>query len=119
MAEAIFPRWVRVSQGGSTVIEPNSSQTIDMIRWTFAVNPEHRQQVEEYLAEMGLDVHPHGENGLVATWDEPEGNVDEIVEELWAINGEPFEITHEEFHRLNISTYHHVDDADDAQRAVA
>jgi len=101
------------------VIEPHSSQTIDMIRWTFAVNPDRRQQVEEHLHDLGLDVHPHGESGLVATWEEPEGNVDEIIEELWAINGEPFEITHEEFHRLGISSYNHADDAEDAQRAVA
>jgi hypothetical protein len=103
------------------VIEPNSSQTIDMIRWTFTVNADRRRQLEEHLTDHGLDVHPHGEDGLVAVWEEPEGNVDEFVEELWAINGEPFEITHEEFHRLNLSTYHHADDADvdDAHRAVA
>ncbi|ODU00979.1 MAG: hypothetical protein ABS79_02460 [Planctomycetes bacterium SCN 63-9] len=101
------------------MIEPQSSQTIDMIRWTFAVNPDHRQLVADHLGDLGLDVHFQGENGLVATWEEPEGNVDEIIEELWAINGEPFEITHEEFHRLNILSYNHADDADDAQRAVA
>jgi hypothetical protein len=101
------------------VTEPNSSPTIDMIRWTFTVNVDRRRQLEEHLTDHGLDVHPHGENGLVATWDEPEGNLDEVIEELWAINGEPFDITHEEFHRLNLSSYHHADDGDDAERAVA
>ena len=39
------------------------------------------------------------------TWDEPEGGIDELIEELWAINGEPFEVTHEEFHRVNLLVY--------------
>ena len=101
------------------MIEPHTSQTIDMIRWTFSVDPERRRQIEEFLADHGLDVFAHGENILVATWEEPEGNVDELIEELWAINGEPFEVTHEEFHRLNLSSYNHAEEGDEAQRAVA
>jgi len=101
------------------VIEPNASPTIDMIRWTFTVNPEHRRQIEDFMTDHGLDVFPHGENGLVATWEEPEGNVDELIEELWALNGEPFEITHEEFHRLNLSMYNHIEETEDGHRAVA
>ena len=38
------------------------------------------------------------------TWEEPEGNLDEVVEALWGLNGEPFEVTLEEFHRVGLCT---------------
>ena len=55
-------------------------------------------------------------------WEEPEGDLDEVVEALWEINGGPFEVTHEEFHRLGHLVYEADDGAteggDDA-KAVA
>ena len=80
--------------------------TIELIRWTFTVGSEHRVEIETHLLDLGLEVQARGEDTLVVTWDEPEGSVEELIEELWAINGEPFEITHEEFHRTNMLVYH-------------
>ena len=44
---------------------------------------------------------------FLVTWDEPEGNIDEVIEAIWAINEEPFEITQEEFHRQSLLHIHH------------
>src|SRR5579871_4754347 len=93
---------------------------IDMIRITFNVNPEHRAEIETHLADLGLDVHARADGHFTAFWEEPEGAIDELVEELWEINGERFEVTKEEFSRLNILVYHHEDDpAEGEGRAVA
>jgi hypothetical protein len=80
--------------------------SVEMIRWTFTVNSTHRVEIESHLLDLGLEVQARGDETLIVTWDEPEGGVDELIEELWAINGEPFEITHEEFHRINMLIYH-------------
>ena len=55
------------------------------------------------------------------TWDEPEGGIDELIEELWAINGEPFEITHEAFHRVSLLVYHpeEISEADGGSESAA
>lgn len=96
--------------------------TIDLIRWTFAVNPEHAVAIEEHLADLGLDVLVREESLFVATWDEPEGDLDALIEAIWAINEEPFEITQEEFHRRNLFHIHHEEEGEgeaveDAQAA--
>lgn len=80
-------------------------QTIDMIRWTFTADPSKRDELANYLVDRGLEVLVRDEETLVAIWDEPEGDIDEVVEALWEINGAPFEITHEEFHRANLLVY--------------
>lgn len=92
--------------------------TIDLIRWTFTVDPAQLRAVETYLTDQGLEVHARPDGKIVATWDEPEGDIDEVVEGLWEVHGTPFEVTHEEFSRLNLLAYQ-ADDADDAGRAVA
>lgn len=93
---------------------------IDMIRITFTANPDHRTEIEGYLADLGLDVHARADGHVTAFWEEPEGDLDEVVEGLWEINGTPFEVTHEEFSRLNLLVYHHEDDtAEGHDRAVA
>jgi len=90
----------------NTVNSADKTPSIELIRWTFTVNAEHRVEIETHLLDLGLEVQARGEDTLVVTWDEPEGGVEELIEELWAINGEPFEITHEEFHRTNMVIYH-------------
>lgn len=92
---------------------------IDLIRWTFHVRPDRRAAIEAHLNDLGLDVHARGEGPLVATWDEPEGDLEELIEELWGLNGEPFEVTHEEFRRLNLLVFHHDEEDDEPGRAVA
>ena len=89
-----------------TVNSPEYPLSIEMIRWTFTVSPEHRVEIETYLLDLGLEIQARGDDVLVVTWDEPEGGFDELIEDLWAINAEPFEITHEGFHRVNLLVYH-------------
>jgi hypothetical protein len=88
-----------------TVNSTEKTPSIELIRWTFAVKQEHRVDIETHLLDLGLEVQARGEDTLVVTWDEPEGGIDELIEELWAIHGEPFEVTHEEFHRVNMLVY--------------
>jgi hypothetical protein len=93
---------------------------IDMIRITFTADPDRRAEIEGYLADLGVDVHAWGDGHVTAFWEEPEGELDEVIESLWEINGSPFEVTQESFRRLNLLVYHHEDDgADGTDRAVA
>lgn len=102
----------------------HDAATIDLIRWTFTVNPDHRAEVEEHLNDLGLDVLVRDGSHFLVSWDEPEGNIDEVIEAIWAINGEPFEVTQEEFHRQTLLHLHHEEgdasaSAPDDERAVA
>jgi len=96
-----------------------SNLSVELIRWTFSVTPEHRVEIETHLLDLGLEVQARGEDTLIVTWDEPEGGIDELIEELWAINGEPFEVTHEEFHRVNMLVYQPEETVGEAEKAVA
>ncbi|MFO0952856.1 MAG: hypothetical protein U0835_17240 [Isosphaeraceae bacterium] len=98
-----------------------NSASIDLIRWTFTANPAHRLEIEEHLSDLGLDVLVRDEAQFLVTWDEPEGNIDEVIEAIWAINEEPFEVTQEEFHRQTLLHLHHEDDGglSEPGRAVA
>ena len=98
--------------------EADETLSIELIRWTFTVDPTHKAEIEAYLVDQGLEVMVRGEDTLVATWDEPEGEIDEVIEKLWAINGQPFEVTHEEFHPANLLVYH-VEEAEGDEKAVA
>ena len=98
--------------------EPNAP-TIDLIRLTFIIDPARRTEVETYLADLGLDVQVRGEDLVVATWEEPQGDVDQMIDGLWAAHGEPFEVTHEEFQRLDLVLYHHEEEIEEAGREVA
>ena len=95
------------------------SATIDLIRWNFTVDPARRAEIEEHLTDLGLDVLVRDGVHFVVSWDEPEGNIDEVVEAVWALNGEPFEVTQEEFHRQQIVHLHHDDEGETSGRAVA
>jgi hypothetical protein len=92
---------------------------IDMIRWTFTIDPAQRAAIEGYLTDQGLEVMVRGEDTMVATWDEPEGAVEEVIEGMWAVAGAPFEVTHEEFHRANLLIYQDEAEGEDEAKAVA
>jgi hypothetical protein len=100
----------------------NTAETklsVEMIRWTFSVKPDRKEAIETHLEDLGLEVQARGEDTLVVTWDEPDsGGIDELIEEMWGINGEPFDVTHEEFHRVTILLYH-PEEVVEAEKAVA
>ena len=96
--------------------EDTNPTSVDMIRWTFSVNPESRESIETHLVDLGLDVVVLGVGQFHVTWEEPDRDMAEVTSELWDLNGEPFEINQEEFHRLGHFLIH-ADDADDAQAA--
>jgi hypothetical protein len=89
--------------------DPKTS--VDLVRWTFAVDPDRRTEIEAHLLDHGADVMVRGEDQLVVSWEEPEGNIEEIIEALWGLNGGPFEVTVEEFHRVNLHTLESDDQA--------
>ena len=82
-------------------IDPTQS-TIDLIRWSFTVEPENAEAIEAHLNDLGLDVLVRDDSQFLVTWDEPEGNIEEIIEAIWELNGKPFEVTQEEFHRQSL-----------------
>jgi hypothetical protein len=84
-----------------------SSGGVDLIRWTFAVRADRRQVIAEYLSDLGFEVLTKADNELVVLIDEPDAEVDidAIVGEVWTLNGDGCDITHEEFHRLNLMAY--------------
>ena len=84
----------------------SEESTIDMIRWTFTADPARAAEIERHLTDLGSDVYAQGEGRFAAIWEEPEGDLDEVVEQLWVLNGEPFEVTHEAFRRLDLLVYH-------------
>lgn len=84
----------------------SDEHALDMVRWTFTADPENRAELEAYLIDHGADVHIKNEADFVVLWDEPEFDMDQVVEALWTINEGEFEITHEEFHRLSLMSYH-------------
>jgi hypothetical protein len=96
-----------------------NAATIDLIRWTFTVNPDHSAEIEEHLTDLGLDVLVRDDSQFLVSWDEPEGNIDEVIEAIWAINEEPFEITQEEFHRQSLLHVQHAEDGDASEGETA
>jgi hypothetical protein len=89
--------------------EANEPST-DLIRWTFTVDPARKAAIEEHLNDLGADVLAREGGQFLVTWEEPEGDLEEVVEALWNLNGTPFEVVSEEFHRLGL---HLLQDAED------
>lgn len=97
----------------------SEERTIDLIRWTFTIDPSRKSAVEEYLGDLGIDVHIAADGQALALWDEPEADADTdaIVEGLWEAHGATFEVTHEEFARTNHLAYD-ASDLDAADQAA-
>ncbi|MDR3638441.1 MAG: hypothetical protein P4L84_31850 [Isosphaeraceae bacterium] len=93
-----------------------NTPALDLIRWTFTVNPEHRAAIEGHLSDLGLVVNVHDDTRFVVSWEEPDESADEVIEAIWALNGEPFEVTQEEFQRLSLNILQHTDE--DVQEAA-
>lgn len=92
--------------------------TADVIRWTFQAPAEKRSEIESYLTDLGLDVFSRADGTFSAIWDEPEGDVDEVVEGLWEAVGETFEITHEALRRLDLLVYHPEGESEEVDQAA-
>lgn len=76
----------------------------DLVRWAFAVDPDRRSEIEAHLHDHGADVLIRGEDQLVVSWEEPERDMEEVIEVFWEINGGPCEVTVEPFHRGGLYT---------------
>jgi hypothetical protein len=83
---------------------------IDLVRWSFTINSAQRGAIESHLADLGADVLIRDGQDVIVTWDEPEDELSEVIEAIWALNGEPFHVIQEEFQRHGLHTIHHVDD---------
>jgi len=83
----------------------SAENTIDLVRWTFTVESDKSQAVEAFLADQGAEVFVRPEGQFVVLWDEPEAELDEVVEELWEVAGVAIEITHETFKRNELVVY--------------
>ncbi len=97
--------------------QDTKSAATDLIRWSFTIDPARRGEIEGYLVDLGADVLVRDGHDFVVTWDEPEDDLAEVVEALWALNGEPFDVVQEEFHRLELLTIQHADDESSPQVA--
>jgi hypothetical protein len=86
------------------------SVSTDLVRWTFTINPAHRGAIEGHLADLGADVLVRDGSEFLVTWDEPDDELSEVIEAIWALNGEPFDVIQEGFQRLALHTIHHVED---------
>lgn len=99
-------------------MSPDSKSTsTDLVRWSFTINPAHRGEIESHLGDLGADVLVRDGQDFVVTWDEPEGDLADIIEAMWSLNGEPFDVIHEDFHRLELHTIQHADDETSQQAA--
>ena len=97
---------------------PNTNApSLDLIRWTFTSDPEHRAAIEEYLTDLGLGVMVSDGCKFVVTWDEPDRDVEEIIGEIWALNGIPFEVTQEDFHQVGLHTLYHAEQQESEEAA--
>jgi hypothetical protein len=89
----------------------------DLIRWSFSIDPTHRQAIETHLHDLGADVWVREDCHFQVIWEEPEEELDHVVEALWELHGQPFEVTQEEFHRTSLHVLQH--DEEDVARDAA
>jgi hypothetical protein len=94
------------------------SPSTDLVRWSFTIDPTHRAEIEIHLVDLGADVLVRDGQDLVVTWEEPESDLAEVIESIWSLNGESFEIVQEDFHRLALHTIQQADDGDTGQQAA-
>jgi hypothetical protein len=84
--------------------------SLDLVRWTFTINPDHRAEIESHLLDLGADVLVREGSDFLVTWDEPHEDLAEVVEAIWSLNGEPFDVIQEEFQRFGLHTLHYSED---------
>jgi hypothetical protein len=94
-----------------------TTPSLDLIRWAFTIDAAHRTEIESHLADLGADVLVREGTEFLVTWDEPEDDLAEVIEAIWSLNGEPFDVVQEEFQRLGLHTFQHCED-EPAQEAA-
>ncbi len=82
-----------------------TTASTDLIRWTFTVPHEAVIPVLGHLADLGSEVFVRAETFHVF-WEETDVDLDVVVEAIWDLAGVQFEITQEEFHRLELHILH-------------
>lgn len=92
-----------------------AAASTDLIRWTFVVPMAEAEAVEAHLADLGAEVFVRGGDHFQVFWEETAADLDAAVEAIWNLAGVHFEITQEEFHRLELHILHpeEVDDLDE------
>ena len=88
----------------------------DLIRWTFAVPVEVSDSVQAHLADLGAEVFVRDGGNFHVFWEETEADLDAAVEAIWDLAGASFEITQEEFRRLELHILH-PEENDEAEAA--
>jgi hypothetical protein len=96
--------------------EANPAST-DLVRWSFTIHPDRRVEIEGHLLDLGADVSVRDGHDFVVTWEEPEEDLSEVIEAIWSLNGEPFDVIQEGFHRLELHTIQHAEDESSPQAA--
>jgi hypothetical protein len=105
-------------QGGRKAMSHDmKSGTTDLVRWSFTINPAHRVAIEGHLADLGADILVRDDQDFTVTWDEPEDDLSDVIEAIWGVNGEPFDVIEESFQRLDLQTIHHEDESPNQQAA--
>jgi hypothetical protein len=94
-----------------------TSASTDLVRWSFTINPAHRTEIEAHLLDLGADVLVREGQDFVVIWDEPEDDLAEVIEAIWVLNDEPFDVIREGFHRLDLHTIQHAEDETSPQAA--
>ena len=85
----------------------------DLIRWTFELASELAPTVQAHLEDLGAEVFVRDGQTFHVFWEETEVDLDAAVEAIWNLAGEEFEITQEEFHRLELHILHPEETADE------
>ncbi len=94
-----------------------TSASTDLVRWSFTIDPARRGEIETHLVDLGADLLVRDGQDFVVIWDEPDGDLTEVIEAIWALNGAPFDVVVEPFHRLDLITIQFAEEEASAEAA--
>ena len=110
---------VTQTQGADPMTTDGADPSTDLIRWTFTLSAEAMEAVRAHLADLGAEVFVRDGQTCHVFWEETEVDLDAAVEAIWSLAGESFEITQEEFHRLELHILHPDEEEDGDDEAAA
>ena len=94
------------TQGADPMTMDGAAPATDLIRWTFTLPAESGDAVQAHLADLGAEVFVRDGQTCHVFWEETAVDLDAAVEAIWSLAGEEFQITQEEFHRLDLQILH-------------